>query len=379
MHSRWIPRSDYSNLIIFYIIFNWFASFSKSILSVHFVDQGLSLNQLILGIAFCYAGILFLSFLKISNKINSRLSWQLSLISILIYVLATIRIYHPFQFYIASFINGFSVFFFFIFYNVAHFKNTPKEKTGHSSAIMFSVGPLVSIAAPLLAGFFAKSSFSLVWFFSAVFFAVAMYFSKKQPVFSVKYSIVSALKELKATRLFIFLEGIWESLIFGVIPIYTLFFIKTPLGYSAYIAYLSFSAVIANLILGKISDRIQKRIAFLYPITIAMSMITFLFPLATNNLTYWIIITGALQFIIPLFWNFSTAMVVDSQTNLELAMSGREMLLNGGRVLGLIFVFLSFTIEKTPNYIFIFLGSIMLIFPLCLFWRTRLRKNHSYL
>jgi hypothetical protein len=379
MNSKWIPGSDYAKLIVFYIIFNWFASFSKSILSIHFIDQGLSLNQLILGTTFCFAGVLFLSLLKISNKITSRLSWQLSLISIIIYVLATIRIYHPSQLYFASFINGFSVFFFFIFYNVAHFKNTPRGKTGHSSAIMFSIGPIVSIVAPLLAGFFAKTSFSLVWFFSIVFFAISIYFSRRQPIFSVKYSLKSALDEIRSTRFFIFLEGIWESIIFGVIPIYTLFFIKTPLNYSIYLAYLSLSAVVANLILGKISDRIQKRIAFLYPITIAMSIITFLFPFTTNNLTYWIIITGALQFLMPLFWNFSTAMVVDSHSNLELAMSGREIVLNSGRVLGLIFVFLSFILEKTPNGIFIFLGSLMMLFPICLFWRTKLRKNHSYL
>jgi hypothetical protein len=379
MDKNWLQKSDYSKLILFYIIFNWFASFSKSVLSVHFIGQGLSLNQLILGAVFCYAGVLFLALIKASNKITSRLSWQLSLVSIILYVVLTIKIYQPSQFYIASFVNGFSVFLFFIFYNVAHFKNTPKEKTGHSSAIMFSVGPIVSVLAPLLAGIFAKNSFLLVWFFSFVFFIVSMFFSRKQVDFSVKYSIISSLRELKSTRFFIFIEGIWESIIFGIIPIYTLFFIKTPLNYGTYLAYLSLIAVVANLLLGKLSDKIQKRVIFLYPITILLSIITFLFPFTTDKLVYWIIITGILQFIMPIFWNFVTAIVVDSHPNLELAMPGREILLSSGRILGLFLVFLSFTFEKTPSLIFIFLGFVMLLFPLCLFWRTKLKKNYSYL
>jgi len=218
-----------------------------------------------------------------------------------------------------------------------------------------------------------------VWIFSGVFFLLAAYLARRQNNFPVKYEIRPALKEIRATRSFIFLEGIWEAMIFGIIPVYTLFFIKTSLGYGTFLAYLSLTAVLANLILGKFTDKIQKRIIFLYPLTIIIAVITFLFPLATSNIVFWVIITGALQFFVPLFWNISTAMVIDGHPNLELSIPGREIMLTLGRVLGLGLSFLSFYFEKTPFYIFIFLGFVMLIYPLNLYWKTKFKKQYVYL
>jgi len=372
-------KSSYLKLIVFYTSFIWFVGFSKAILPPYFLSHGLTLNQIIFGAGMSFLGILFLLIIKFSNFIKARLSWQLALLSAFVYILLVINISSYFKFYIASFIYGFATFFFYIFYNIAHFKNTPREKTGHSSAVMFSVGPIVSIGAPLLAGFLAQINFLFVWIFSGVFFLLAAYLARRQNNFPVKYEIRPALKEIRATRSFIFLEGIWEAMIFGIIPVYTLFFIKTSLGYGTFLAYLSLTAVLANLILGKFTDKIQKRIIFLYPLTIIIAVITFLFPLATSNIVFWVIITGALQFFVPLFWNISTAMVIDGHPNLELSIPGREIMLTLGRVLGLGLSFLSFYFEKTPFYIFIFLGFVMLIYPLNLYWKTKFKKQYVYL
>jgi len=165
----------------------------------------------------------------------------------------------------------------------------------------------------------------------------------------------------------------------ALIPIYTLYFIKTTLGYGSFLAYLSLLSVFATLLIGRLSDKLQKRIIFLYPVTITMAVVSLLFPFATQNFTLWVILSGLISFIIPLFWNFSTAIVIDTSPNLGVSIPGRELVLALGRFLGLIFVLISFLYEKEPFFIFIFLGCVILLYPIFLFWSSKIRKKYQYL
>ncbi|MFZ2193255.1 MAG: hypothetical protein WAV31_03350 [Candidatus Moraniibacteriota bacterium] len=372
-----MQNKKFINVLTFYVTYLWFTSFGGAILPTHFLAQGINYNQMILGKFLIFTSpLVLLVFLK---SFSSKIAWRLAPFSYLMFVLLSIKILGVTQFYIASIFIGFSIFFFYVFYNIAHFRNTQKEKTGHSSAIMFSLGPIINILAPLASGYIANISFTLLWILAIVSFFVCIFFAEKQESFRVSYTVKNALREIRATRLFIFIGGIWEAIPFGIIPVFTLYFIKDPLPYGAYLAYLSLIAVFANLVLGKITDRIQKRSIFLYPITIAMALITFLLYFSIDNLYLWIVATSLLQFVLPLFWNISTAMVIDTHSNLELAIPGREIMLTSGRIIGLLLTFLSLLIEKTPKDIFIFLGFVILLYPTLLFWNTRITKKYSYL
>lgn len=370
---------DYRKLLFLFIAYIWFNKFAGAVLPPHFLEKGLDLRQILLGTILVFCGIFLLVVLKISNRLATRNSWRLAMVFFLAYILLTVEISSPLKFYFASLLNGFSIYLFYIFYNAAYFKNTPREKTGRGSAVMFSIGPFLSVLAPLLAGIAAQANYFYVWTLSGLFFLVPFWLAGRQKNFPVKYDLKSAFREIRQTRLFIFIEGVWEAMIMGIIPVYTLFFIEKPLGYASFLAYLSLISIAANFIISRKTDKLQKRVVFLYPLTVAMAVVTFLFPLATRGLVWWIVLTGILQFTIPLFWSLTMAMVVDAHPNLELAMSGRELALTTGRILGLALAFLSFTFEKTPFFIFFVLGAVMLLFPLILFWRTRVRKKFAYL
>lgn len=372
-----MSNKKFARVLTLYTAYLWFASFSSAILPTHFLQQGLNYNQMILGKLILF--ICQISLVIFLTSFSAKNAWRLASITYLMFILLSVKILGPIQFYIASGFSGLSLFLFYNYYNIAHFENTQKAKTGHSSAIMFSIGPVINFIAPLASGFIASVNLNLLWILAIASFFVMLYFIKNQEDFHVTYSIKNTLKEMKATRLFMLIEGIWEALPMGLVPIFTLYFIKDPLPYGAYLAYLSLIAVLANLTLGKFTDKIQKRSIFLYPITITLAIITFLFYFAINNLTLWIIATSLLQFFLPLFWNISTAMVVDSHSNLRLVIPGRELMLASGRIIGLFITFISLTFEKTPKDIFIFLGLVMLFFPTILFWNTRISKKYSYL
>lgn len=364
-------------LFVFYISSIWFTSFGTSILPAHFLAQNLSLQQMMFGTALKFAAQILL--LLTLTTFTARISWRLALLSSLTYILLSISIYNAFQFYIASFISGFAMFFFFVFYNIAHFRHTPSEKRGQSSALMFIAPSFVGIVAPLLAGYIAQVNLIFLWVISLVSFFISLYLVGLQENFQVSYQIKAALREIKATRMFIFVEGVWEAMVLGVIPIYTLYFLKTPLKYGAFLSYLALVSIVANFTLGKVTDKLQKRVVFLYPLTIILAATTVLFMTVKLNLASWIILTGIIQFFLPLFWNVSTAMVIDSHPNLQLAIPAREFLLGTGRILGLLIVFASFSVEKSPHYVFLILGLIFFLYPVMLFWNTKVSKTYSYL
>ncbi|MEK7514084.1 MAG: hypothetical protein AAB580_04310 [Patescibacteria group bacterium] len=362
-------RQLFLNLIIFNVVFSWADSFSLSVLKPHFLSQGLSIEQMILGTLFSFISACL--FLLVFKQISARLSWRLSFVAAFGYILLIVRVTNINQFYLASVISGLVVPLFYVAYNIAHFKLTPQHRTGFSSGIMFSIFPIVGLIAPLAAGWLAEVNYLYIWVLSGIFFAITFFLTKFQTDFSINYNLISGFQAIKATRIFLLLQGIWETLAFGIIPIFSLHFISSPLYYGTYMAYLSLMSVIANLVLGHLSDKLQKRLVFLYPVTILMALATFAFPLVTTNLVFWLILTGIIQFLCPLFWNFSTSYFIDIHPNVLLTMPIRELVLNVGRVLGFIVLAINFKLQTAPTYIFYFLGAVMLLYPAILFYNTR--------
>lgn len=362
-------RQLFVNLIIFNVVFSWADSFSFSVLKPHFLNQGLSIEQMILGSLYSFISTCLL--MIFINKISSRLSWRLAFIACFASILLFVKINNSGQYYLASMISGFIVPLFYVAYNIAHYQLTPRHRTGFSSGIMFSIFPIVGLIAPLAAGWLAEINYLYIWVLSGIFFTATFILTKFQTNFTIQYNLLAGFRTIKATRILLFLEGIWETLAFGIIPIFSLHFIKSPLYYGTYLAYLSLMSVIANLVLGHLSDKLQKRLVFLYPVTILMALATFTFPLVTTNLIFWLILTGIIQFLCPLFWNFSTSYFIDIHPNVLIIMPIRELVLNIGRVLGFIALAINFKFETTPTYIFYFLGLVMLLYPAVLFYNTR--------
>ena len=354
----------------------WANAFGKTILPVYYLSRGIQFIQMAVGILILFGTQLVC--LLLFRNVRAKLLWKISIISSALFIVLIINITNIWQFYLAYILSGIYMFSYWTAFNIAYFRETPKEKTGLGSAIMFSMFPFLGIIAPPLAGFFMQLHPIMFWLLAIAFFCIAYIFIDKTEDFSLHYSLRSVLSEIRAMRIPLFLEGIWEGLVNAVIPIYTLYFINTPLGYGAYAAYLSITGIAANLFLGKTSDRIQKRVIFLYPLTIVIAFITFLFPLATGNLLYWIILTGIINFLLPLFWNISTVLFVDTHPDLATSIPGREIMLSSGRIVGMVLVILSFILESSPTIIFYLLGCVMLLYPIYIYWVSIHKKRYIF-
>jgi predicted MFS family arabinose efflux permease len=100
------------------------------------------------------------------------------------------------------------------------------------------------------------------------------------------------------------------------------------LPYGAYRSYLAIVAVLASLILGKISDRNKKRAQFLYPSTIFTAISIILFAFA-KDLHFWAIASGLFSFTSSIGAVFVTTTVLDHASGVKEGMVAREFLLGG--------------------------------------------------
>lgn len=362
-------RQQFFNLLFFYAAYLWFRSFSTSVLGPHFLENDISLAQMILGsFWFFLAGSLCIILYK---TYSSRNAWQQAIVLSIIAILIVVKVDHVWQFYLYSFILGLGNVLFFIPYNIAHFRLTPSHRTSFSSGIMFSVYPIIALIAPLAAGWLAEINYAYIWYGSIIFFFISLSLVKFQARFTFNFNLKHDLIYLKPTWLIVIFQGLWEPIIFGVIPVFTLNFIQTPLAFGTYFSYLGLVAILANLFLGRLSDKLNRRLRFLIPTTILIGVGTMMLPLATSKLIFWLIITGMIEFLVPLFWNFSTAYFVDRQPDNIRSMPAREWLLSVSRMIGFLLVFFNFYFQTKPTMIFYLLGGVMLLYPAVLIYNTR--------
>jgi hypothetical protein len=273
---------------------------------------------------------------------------------------------------------GISVALFFVYYNVGHFLYTPKERTGVSGGVMYAISPAISIFAPIIAGSLATSNINHLWFLSLLSFALAYGLTFKQEDFSISYKLKESLAAISSIRVPIFLEGIWESVIISVIPISTLHFITSPAGYGQYLGYLSLIGTIAGLLIGQYSDKLGKRSFLILPICLILSISTIGLIFGLTSLPVLIVVTIIIQFMIPIFLNITTALMIDQNLDLKVAFPGREIVLAFGRLLGLAFTYLCI-INSQINLLLVILSLVILALPAYLQYHNHISKKYSYL
>lgn len=362
-------RQQFFNLLIFYAAFLWFRNYSSAVLGPYFLEKNISLRQMTLANAlFFMAGSVFLILFR---TYFSRLSWFLAQIATILGLLLAMQVTNVYQYYLYGVLLGMGGILFFIPYNIVHFRLTPGYRNSFSAAIMFSVIPVISFLAPLTAGFLAQISYDYIWYGSFLFFLIVLWLIKIQNNFQYKIKFKNDLTSLRFTWQLLVIEGLWEPIIFGVISIFTLNFVKTPLGFGSFLSYLGLMAIVANLLLGNKSDKLKNRVRFLIPVTVSLGLATLALPWALHSFASWVLIAGLINFFAPLFWNFSTAYFVDLQPDVVKTMPAREWVLATARTIGFLIVYFNFSWQEKPTDSIYLLGAVMLLYPVVLLYNTR--------
>lgn len=333
---------------------------SQTLLFFWLYQKGYGFSDLILyslGIfAVALVGIIFLPRIKMSAK----RAMFLGILSSALFVFVLIKIYSPIQLYLSAIFSGLNVIFFWIPYNTMYFKFSSEEKRGTNSGMYFLITPIIGITLQPLAGVFAeKFGFEimfLIGFCSYIIPLILLYFL---PNFEWYLNIKEEFPKIKFNWS-TFFQGAASRINWGLIPIFSLFFLKTPKQFGAFFGYLAIITALASVVNGHISDKIKNRKVFFY--LFSFIAVLSLLPLAfVHNIYYWSIFAGIASLCMSLASPFWLTFNLDYYKNLgvDKTMALREVFLNSGYVFTLLVVFLVYYLTSSAKL------SLMIISILC--------------
>ena len=354
-------------IYLFLLVFVLATSIGRGFLSLWYTKNHFSYAQIALYFLIDFAiPPIILIFIK---KFSTTKSFTIALVSEILLMLNVYHFYYPFQLYLAGILAGTTVVFFYVTYNTLFFENTSREKRALSSSIYVLAGPILGIIIPIIIGFVGqKWGLSSVFLVSIAILLVNLYLIKILPKFEFECHLLRSLAKTAKINCLLIIEGLKDTAGIAVIPIFTLFFIHQPLPYGVFFGYLGFVSVSATVLLGFLSDKFKKRTIILYPTTILIASMIILLGFS-KNLVWWAIISGILGFILTIDGVFVTTLVLDKVHEVNEGMIGREFLLGTGRIIGMIIIFISFTLTNSPKIALILIGSLYFLFPLTLFFK----------
>lgn len=353
----------------FYIAYQFAFSFGVAFSNLWFLRNDFSYTQIVSFSLVTFLTPLVVFFLVPFIKLPAF--FIISVILSMTNSLLLIRFLHPVQPYVIAVIWGSLMVFFYTGYNILHFGATKRGQTGFSTSLYFLVGPVLGIFTPIIAGLIGKYfGLQTNYLVGLILYTIPLVLTKQLPSVSLQFSIIERLARIKKIFILIIFQGISETVIFVAIPVFTLFFIDTPLKLGLFTSYLVAVAATTNIILGKVSDKIKNRGVFIYPFSIILSA-SILGLALSKTLALWIMFSTLVSLSITFVWPFMTAIVVDLYSDSKISMIPREFLANLGRLVGTLIIFLSLQLWETPSLGILVLGLFTFLYPIIMA-RTKL-------
>ncbi|NOZ81380.1 MAG: hypothetical protein GXP63_06950 [DPANN group archaeon] len=383
--ASFVRNKDFLSLILgqlLYYISHWF---SWAIFPVYLLANGYSFIDLVL-----FYLVAFFTTIVVQTFFHTRGMKRIitrGLFLRLIMVLLLVHLFFRWQLWLLAIIYGTFWSFFWVVYNIRYFELTTEGGTAFASAILASIGPIVSVLVPLLTGLLSGViGFQTSFLLSIPFLFASWYAFKKLPAKNAEYNIVRALASMQNLKRLLFIDGFWQASYYVLIPIITLSYVHSPLGFGAFLSYLGIIGVLASFVLSRLADRYRNRSIFIYPATIFMAAFT-IAAAFTDSFWGWLIVVGLFSFFRGIASPLMMTVVIDSKKDLHDAMLGRTYLLMVGRFFGTLSVLVSFSLLGSFRYSLILVGLVAAGYPFILFTtrvydtvdrRMRYAANHRF-
>src|SRR3989339_911316 len=216
----------YKRIYLFFFTYMGAMYFSQTLIILWLSKNGFGFSDIILFYIVSYAvallGIFALSKMKMNLKPTILFGVLLSALSVAV----LIETPNSCQLYLSAIITGFNVIFFWIPYNIMHFKFSSEDKRGLNSGIYYLATPFISITLQPLAGLIAeKFGFEVMFFIGMALYIIPIILIKILPSFELELNIK---KELIKTKFnwSTFFQGFALRINWTLVSIFTLFFIK---------------------------------------------------------------------------------------------------------------------------------------------------------
>ena len=336
-----------------------------SILYIYFVKNHLNFGYIILAEALGYAASVF--FILIKKQFSSRRDIQIGFVMVIVGMVSLFLPLAPLALliiYTVLRLSGGIIF--FVPYNILFFGTTESDKKMHKMATYWAIVSLVGILAPVVGGYiFSQWGMNIFLGVALAILGAALLISFKLKKEVYTYSIKEILRHLKGTRTITMFDGALQIASQLIITLYLLTFIQDEFSFGRILSINALFSVFFSLKVAKFSDRSNKRIELIWPLSFASAAIMVLLYFVNS---FWevIVLIIMFKFITTLFNPVRANIVLDKSDNSAITWVSRELYLNIGRAIVLFFlaIVLYFGVLKES---FLVLGFIFAALPLVIF------------
>ena len=362
-----ISNREFRRIYLMQVLLAVADAFALNFMALYLVVRGFGLDQLMLAMTLAFA--LPVLAIGVMRSARAKISFSIAFVAKIVAYLVALLWLSPGTMKFIYISNALVLVFFWIPYNLEFFSFTTDRNKAYSDSVAIAIYPLVGLAIPTLAGyvwhsrgFTSNMSISLSILGGAI---VYMWLNKAIKFRRFDYRIMDSIRSLERYRTLFFLQGFWEAASFIGVPLLTLIFVRTELKLGLFLSYLGALSVVSTIMLARLSDRRARRTAFLYPAVIVTGAVTTSLYFA-GTFFWWILAVGVLNFAGVLTTPFLIAVALDSEVSGINMWAGREMLLNLGRSVGGLVIFVAYRYAGNPRVSFVVLGIGLLMYALVL-------------
>lgn len=336
-----------------------------TVLFIYFVKKDVTFFQIFLASFFAYCVIV--AYLLFRRNLNSRLTiisgFSLMIIAMLILFLPFSPATLLFPYEIA---HSLGVIMFFAPYNILYFKNIKRGNLEHITKY-WAIGVVTGLIAPLI-GSFILAKFAL-WFFvfcAASILFLAVYLTRFLEHQKYPYTTKEVLTHIRGLRALSTIDGSLHKTGVIIVIVFSLQYITTELNFGRFLSIAALAGIIVAMPMARISDQWQKRMVFIWPLSIISAGVISSFIFIKSFLGFFalaLLLKALLALLEPIRGN---VMLDKKEAANPITWISRELYLNIGRLImmGVIVVFIYF-----GNYaaVYGFIALQMILYPVLLF------------
>lgn len=329
-------KIEFGKLLLLYSFFTGVSLFFGSLFEAYFYTLNLEFYQIILSAVCLYLPpiIMIMKIKKISIKEGVTKATILFSLSALVLFF----IHNPIAPFVARTLIGISIFYFWMPFNTTYY-GFVKNNAATLGSIYYAISPILGIIIPVLAGTLAQlNGYEIVFLISIFAFLplIPIVFKLKE---DKKYEIETktSLEELDGFKTLVILEGFTINTITPItISTMMLNYFKEPVEFGGFLSATTIFSVISSLIASKFSDKWKNRKDFIIISTTGF-FIGCLVVLFSTQAESFFIGVALISFFRSILLPLPLALIVDRSKDIFKVMIGREIMLNVGRVVVVVF------------------------------------------
>lgn len=343
-----------------------------SLLYVYFVKSHLNFGYILLAEAL--GNLSAVIFILIKRQFRTRFDLRLGFFLVLSALILLLLPASPITLLIPyTILKVTGAIMFFVPYNILFFESTKVNKKLSRMTSYWSIGLVVGIFAPLLGGLLF-SQLGLLWFIALamLFICVSLFLTYLVKTQSYPYGIKEICTHIKSFRTIVMIDGALPTASSLLLTLYLLTFVHGAFDFGLLLSFIALVSISFSFLLAKVSDKKKKRLEFIWPLSTLSGITMILFYFLGG---FWpaILLIICFKFISTMLNPIQSNIVFDRDNTTAITWISRELFLNIGRTLTLLFlvplVYLGFLKEA-----FVVVGLLYVLFPFVVFTKGVYKK-----